>query len=67
MRYEFYCFVGRMLDLHKKKAALPPSAERENIEREIAVTDEKIDRIVYGLYGITKDALIGRINQQVSG
>jgi type I restriction-modification system DNA methylase subunit len=47
--------VERMLDLHKKKAALPPSAEREKIEREIAVTDEKIDRIIYGLYGITSD------------
>ena len=47
--------VERMLDLHKKKAALPPSAEREKIEREIAVTDEKIDEIVYGLYGITDE------------
>ena len=47
--------VDRMLDLHKKKAALPPSAEREKIEREIAVTDEKVDEIVSGLYGITDD------------
>ncbi len=36
------------------KNALPPSAEREKIEREIAVTDEKIDEIVYELYGITE-------------
>lgn len=43
-----------MLELHKK-AALPPSAEREKIEREIAVTDEKIDEIVYGLYGVTDE------------
>jgi hypothetical protein len=47
--------VDRMLDLHKKKAALPPSAEREKIEREIALTDEKIDEIVYGLYGVTEE------------
>jgi len=47
--------VDRMIDLHKKKAALPPSAEREKIEREIAVTDEKIDEIVYGLYGVTDE------------
>ncbi|MDP3297163.1 MAG: TaqI-like C-terminal specificity domain-containing protein, partial [Thermodesulfovibrionia bacterium] len=47
--------VDRMLHLHKKKNSLPPSAEREKIEREIAVTDEKIDDIVYGLYGITED------------
>lgn len=42
-----------MLELRKKKSSLPPSAEREKIEREIAVTDEKIDEIVYGLYGVT--------------
>jgi hypothetical protein len=41
-----------MLNLQKRKNSLPPSAEREKIEREIAVTDEKIDEIVYGLYGI---------------
>lgn len=42
-----------MLELHKKKNSLLPSAECEKIEREIAVTDEKIDEIVYGLYGVT--------------
>ena len=42
-----------MLGLHKKKNSLPSSAEREKVEREIAITDEKIDEIVYGLYGIT--------------
>lgn len=47
--------VDRMLDLHKKKNALPPSAERDKIEREIAITDEKIDEIVYGLYGVTEE------------
>jgi len=47
--------VDRMLDLHKKKNSLPPSAEREKIEREIAITDEKIDEIVYELYGITEE------------
>jgi len=47
--------VDRMLELHKKKNSLPPSAEREKIEREVAVTDEKINEIVYGLYGITDE------------
>ena len=47
--------VDRMLELHKKKSSMPPSAEREKVEREIAVTDEKIDDIVYGLYGITEE------------
>ncbi len=47
--------VDRILELHKKKNALPPSAEREKIEREIIITDEKIDEIVYGLYGVTEE------------
>lgn len=47
--------VERMLELHKRKAALPPSAERDKIEREIAITDDRIDDIVYGLYGITDE------------
>jgi hypothetical protein len=46
--------VDRMLELHKKKSALPLSAEREKIEREIRITDEKIDEIVYGLYEVTQ-------------
>ncbi len=44
-----------MLELQRKKNSLPPSVEREKSEREIAVTDEKIDDIVYGLYGITEE------------
>lgn len=42
-----------MPDSHKK--TLQPSAEREKIQREIAVTDEKIDDIVYGFYGVTEE------------
>lgn len=44
-----------ILEPHKKKNSLPPSAEREKIEREIVVTDEKIDDIVYMLYGVTDE------------
>jgi type I restriction-modification system DNA methylase subunit len=47
--------VESMLELHKRKNSLLPSAEREKIEREIIITDEKIDEIVYGLYGITDE------------
>jgi type I restriction-modification system DNA methylase subunit len=46
--------VDLMLDLHKKKNSIPPSAEREKIEREIVVINERIDEIVYGLYGVTE-------------
>lgn len=35
------------------KGDLKPRIKK--VEREIAVTDEKIDEIVYGLYGITED------------
>lgn len=41
-----------MLEIHKNKTSLPPSIEKEKVERVIAVTDEKIDEIVYGFYGI---------------
>ncbi len=47
--------VDRMLELNKKINALPPSSERERIEREIAVTDEKIDEMVHELYGLTEE------------
>lgn len=50
--------VDRMLELHKKKSSIPPSSEREKIEREIAITNEKIDETVYGLYGITEERKI---------
>ena len=36
--------VDRMLELHKKKTSLPPSAEREKIEREISIANEKVDK-----------------------
>jgi hypothetical protein len=55
VRVKFVSRVDRLLYLRKKKAALPRSAEREKIEREIAVTDEKIDEIVYRLYVLTDD------------
>ena len=47
--------VDEMLELNKKKTALPPSSKREKIEREIKITDEKIDELVYELYGITEE------------
>ena len=48
--------VDRMLELNKKKHSgkLAPS-ELDRLEREIAATDEEIDDLVYGLYGITNE------------
>ena len=48
-------FVQRMLDLHKQKQATTSANARERIEREINVTDEKIDALVFELYGLTDD------------
>jgi hypothetical protein len=45
-----------MLELHKKKNSIPPSAEREKVEREIAVADERIDEIVYGIDWLADNA-----------
>ena len=49
--------VQTMLKLYKNlpKAKTPP--ERECIQRQIAATDEEIDRLVYDLYGLTEDEI----------
>ncbi|MCX5816086.1 MAG: hypothetical protein NTX75_07565 [Proteobacteria bacterium] len=44
--------VDRILELRKKETTVPASSERDRVTREIAVTDEKIDEIVYRLYGV---------------
>ncbi len=49
--------VERMLELHKQKHAAKSDAARERIEREIHVTDEQIDALVYELYGLTKEEI----------
>jgi hypothetical protein len=46
-------FVERMLALHKRKNDLPPSSERDKLEREITMCDETIDTLVYDLYQLT--------------
>jgi hypothetical protein len=45
--------VQRMLDLHRQQQAAGSEAARERLQREINVTDEKIDALVYQLYGLT--------------
>ncbi|MDE3092083.1 MAG: hypothetical protein KGJ80_22135, partial [Chloroflexota bacterium] len=49
--------VERMLDLHRQKQAAKSDAARERIEREINVTDEQIDALVYELYGLTEEEI----------
>lgn len=47
--------VDKILELNRKKNALPSSSAKAMIEREISITDEKIDNLVYELYRITKE------------
>jgi len=49
--------VQRMLDLHKQQQAAGSEAVRERLQREINVTDEQIDRLVYELYGLTEEEI----------
>lgn len=46
--------VKLMLNLQKKKQELLLFYQRERVEHEIAQTNEKIDKLVYELYGITE-------------
>ena len=58
--------VDRILELHKRKNDLPPSAERERIEREIAVTDETLINL-YSIYTNsrqTKERLLRRAKER---
>jgi hypothetical protein len=54
---QLVAFVEQMLDLRKQKQAVKSDAARERIQREILVTDEQIDALVYELYGLTKEEI----------
>ncbi len=49
--------VERMLELHQQRRAAKSDVARERIEREIKVTDEQIDALVYELYGLTEEEI----------
>ena len=49
--------VEQMLEMHKKLAAARTPQEKTAFERQIAATDTQIDRLVYDLYGLTKDEI----------
>jgi len=55
--YRIVELVGRMLDLHKQKSAAKVPAEREALERQIAATDQEIDKLVYELYNLTEEEI----------
>jgi len=46
--------VEQMLTLHRQLAACKTPDERTRLERQIAATDLRIDRLVYELYELTE-------------
>lgn len=49
--------VTSMLTLHKQLASAVSEAQRTVVERQIAATDAEINRLVYGLYGLTAEEI----------
>jgi predicted nucleic acid-binding Zn-ribbon protein len=49
--------VRRMLDLHQQQQAATSEAAKHRLQREIAATDEKIDKLVYELYDLTAEEI----------
>ena len=43
----------QMLDLHRRAAAEHNPQMKTMLQRQIDATDKQIDRLVYGLYGLT--------------
>jgi len=49
--------VERMLSLHQRLAAAQTPPEKTLLQRQIAATDEQIDRLVYELYNLTEEEI----------
>ena len=49
--------VDNMLELNKKLPNAKTPHEKELIERQIKITDNQIDRLVYELYGLTEEEI----------
>jgi len=49
--------VDTMQTLHKRLAAAESEAQKTVLQRQIAATDREIDRLVYDLYGLTKEEI----------
>ena len=49
--------VQQMLDLRAQRAAAALPQARTLLERQIAATDQQIDRLVYALYGLTDEEI----------
>jgi hypothetical protein len=42
-----------MMDLTQRRTAARTDHERESLQRQLEVTDRRIDQLVYELYGLT--------------
>ena len=49
--------VDQMLSLHPRLHSSTSSQEKEALQKQIDVTDQKIDRLVYDLYGLTEEEI----------
>jgi fido (protein-threonine AMPylation protein)/predicted type IV restriction endonuclease len=49
--------VERMVDLHKRLTTANTPSDKERLQRQIGVTDQEIDRLVYDLYGLTEEEI----------
>jgi hypothetical protein len=49
--------VERMLDLHKRLAAVKNPNDKTRLQHQIDATDREIDRLVYDLYGLTEEEI----------
>ena len=49
--------VERTLDLHQRLSAAAYPDDKTRLQRQIGVTDQEIDRLVYHLYGLTEEEI----------
>jgi hypothetical protein len=49
--------VEQMLALHRRLPSVRTPQEKEMLQRQVESTDGQIDRLVYGLYGLTEDEI----------
>ncbi len=49
--------VERTLDLHQRLSAAAYPDDKTRFQRQIGVTDQEIDRLVYDLYGLTEEEI----------
>ncbi len=54
---QLVALVTSILGTHRKLAAARLATDKDRLKREIAATDQQIDRLVYDLYGLTEDEI----------